>query len=74
VILIGHTDLEGNVDYNVRLSQNRVTTAKNYLMSYGIQPERISTSFHGKSKPAIPTYEKSLAWKNRRVEIFLVKK
>jgi outer membrane protein OmpA-like peptidoglycan-associated protein len=43
-------------------------------MSYGIQPERISTSFQGKSKPAIPTYEKALAWKNRRVEIFLVKK
>ncbi|MFN5422982.1 MAG: OmpA family protein, partial [bacterium] len=74
VILIGHTDLEGNSEYNIKLSQNRVTTAKNYMMSYGIQPDRISTSFHGKTKPAIPTYEKSLAWKNRRVEIFLVKK
>lgn len=74
VVLIGHTDLEGDVAYNIRLSQNRVSTAKNYLMSYGIQSERISTTFHGKSKPAIPTYEKSLAWKNRRVEIFLVKK
>jgi outer membrane protein OmpA-like peptidoglycan-associated protein len=74
VVLVGHTDLEGDVPYNVKLSQNRVTTTKNYLMSYGIQPERISTSFQGKSKPAIPTYEKSLAWKNRRVEIFLVKK
>lgn len=74
VVLIGHTDLEGNVDYNINLSQNRVKTSRNYLMSYGIEPERISTSFHGKSKPAIPTYEKSLAWKNRRVEVFLIKK
>ena len=74
VYLIGHTDLEGNIDYNVQLSKSRVSTTSNYLLSYGVDPTRISTSFHGKSSPAITTYDKSLAWKNRRVEIFLIKK
>jgi outer membrane protein OmpA-like peptidoglycan-associated protein len=74
VLLVGHTDLEGDVAYNVKLSENRIRTSRNYLMSYGIEAGRISTDFHGKSKPAIPTFDKSLAWKNRRVEIFIVKK
>ncbi|MFN5422715.1 MAG: OmpA family protein [bacterium] len=74
VYLIGHTDLEGNVAYNIKLSKSRVSTTSNYLLSYGIEPTRISTSFHGKSSPLITTYEKNLAWKNRRVEIFLIKK
>lgn len=74
VLLVGHTDLEGDVAYNVRLSENRIKTSKNYLISYGIDGSRISTSYFGKSQPAIPTFDKSLAWKNRRVEIFLMKK
>ncbi len=73
VYLIGHTDLEGNAAYNVNLSKSRVSTTSNYLLSYGIEPGRIATSFQGKSRPVITTYEKNLAWKNRRVEIFLIK-
>jgi outer membrane protein OmpA-like peptidoglycan-associated protein len=74
VNLVGHTDLEGDIPYNVRLSENRVKTTKNYLISYGIPSERISVDYKGKAKPAIPSFDKVLAWKNRRVEIFLVKK
>jgi outer membrane protein OmpA-like peptidoglycan-associated protein len=73
VMLVGHTDLEGKVEYNARLSENRVKTSKNYLVSYGIEASRILSDFFGKSKPAIPTFDKQLAWKNRRVEIFLVR-
>lgn len=73
-LLYGHTDFEGPLAYNERLSENRVNTAKNYLISYGIQPNRISTESFGKSKAVIPDDGKYLAWKNRRVEIFLIKK
>lgn len=74
VQLIGHTDLEGDVPYNLRLSENRVKGAKNFLLSYNIAESRITTAFYGKAKPYIPTYEKSLAWMNRRVEIYLTKR
>lgn len=73
VSLVGHTDLEGDNDYNTKLSQNRVKTTRSYLMSYGIKDALITTSFYGKTKPAIPSFDKGLAWKNRRVEIFLIK-
>jgi OOP family OmpA-OmpF porin len=74
VSLVGHTDLEGNVPYNLRLSENRVVTSKNYLLSYNIDPRRISTSYFGKSKPYLVTRDESLAWMNRRVEIYLVRR
>jgi outer membrane protein OmpA-like peptidoglycan-associated protein len=73
VKLVGHTDLEGKDEYNINLSQNRVSTAKKYLMSYGIESFRITNTFYGKMQPAIPSFDKDLAWKNRRVEIFLTK-
>jgi hypothetical protein len=74
VYLYGHTDLEGDAPYNMRLSENRVKGAKNFLLSYNISESRITTNFFGKSKPYIPTYDKELAWMNRRVEIYLVKR
>ena len=73
VSLVGHTDLEGNKDYNTKLSENRVKTTRAYLNSYGIEDARITSSFYGKTKPAIPSFDKGLAWKNRRVEIYLTK-
>ncbi|MEY3376171.1 MAG: hypothetical protein RL463_476 [Bacteroidota bacterium] len=70
----GHTDLEGDPDYNVDLSVKRAKTAKQYLMSYGIKANKISTTGYGKSRPVIATFQEDLAWMNRRVEVLLVKK
>ena len=74
VLLAGHTDLEGNVEYNSRLSENRVNTVKKYILSYGIEGSRVSTNYFGKQKPVISTFEKKMGWQNRRVEVFLIKK
>lgn len=70
----GHTDLEGDTDYNVNLSIQRAKTAKQYLMSYGIKANKISTTGYGKSRPVIATFQEDLAWMNRRVEVLLVRK
>lgn len=74
VVMEGHTDLEGDVDYNLKLSEKRAKVGKQYLMSYGIKANRISTDFFGKSKPVVPTFEERLGWMNRRVEAILVRK
>lgn len=71
--LRGHTDLEGNKEYNEKLSENRVNVAKGYLLSHGIEGSRIKTSYFGKSKPAISSFDKNLARQNRRVEIMIIK-
>jgi outer membrane protein OmpA-like peptidoglycan-associated protein len=70
----GHTDLEGDTDYNINLSIQRAKTAKQYLMSYGIKANKISTTGYGKSRPIIATFQEDLAWMNRRVEVLLVRK
>jgi peptidoglycan-associated lipoprotein len=72
-VLHGYTDQEGPLEYNQLLSLRRVNTAKNYLASYGIDPNRISINSFGKAKTSYGINETDFAWKNRRVEIFLIK-
>ena len=73
-VLQGYTDLEGPQDYNLKLSENRVISARNYLLSYGISANRITGSFFGKAFINIETKDREENSRNRRVEIFLVKK
>jgi OOP family OmpA-OmpF porin len=70
----GHTDLEGDSDYNNELSVKRAKTAKQYLMSYGIKANKISTVGYGKSRPVVATFQEDLGWMNRRVEVLVVRK
>jgi OOP family OmpA-OmpF porin len=50
----GHTDSQGAEDYNLKLSQARAESVKNYLISKGIAPERIEAKGYGESKPVAP--------------------
>jgi outer membrane protein OmpA-like peptidoglycan-associated protein len=72
--LVGHTDEEGSSGYNVVLSSNRVKTTKNYIINKGIGPDRIKTDYKGKVQPVVNTKDKAIAERNRRVEIYLMKK
>ena len=48
--LSSHTDSRGEDDYNLLLSERRAVSAKEYLMSKGIHPNRISTIGYGENK------------------------
>jgi peptidoglycan-associated lipoprotein len=64
--LEGHADERGTRDYNLALGERRANSAKNYLVSLGIEPARISTVSYGKERPvALGSDEESWA-KNRR--------
>lgn len=71
--LTGHTDLEGSEEYNLNLSRKRVETSRNFLLSYGIAAERMTTNYQGRRSPVINSYDKNLAWRNRRVEVRVFK-
>jgi outer membrane protein OmpA-like peptidoglycan-associated protein len=73
-VLEGHTDLEGDTDYNLKLSERRVRNTKNYLMSYGVKPGRLTTNYYGKSRPVVSSFDENISWMNRRVEVMLVRK
>ena len=72
IIAVGHTDSIGSVAYNQRLSVRRAEAVKAYLVSKGIERNRVYTEGKGKSQPVADNRTKEGRAKNRRVEIEVV--
>jgi len=67
--LIGHTDSDGDNEYNQQLSKKRVTEVFNYLLSKGINKDKIDIKYFGETKPTNKNKDFEEKSKNRRVEI-----
>jgi OmpA-OmpF porin, OOP family len=67
----GHTDNVGNDGANNKLSDDRASAVKNYLISKGIKAERIESKGYGSSKPIADNTTSDGKAKNRRVQIVL---
>jgi OOP family OmpA-OmpF porin len=67
--LEGHTDYQGDAKENVKLSQGRVDAVKSYLVSNGIQKNRIKTKAFGGSQPLSRDDTPEAHRMNRRVEL-----
>jgi OOP family OmpA-OmpF porin len=72
VIAIGHTDPIGSLGYNQKLSVRRAEAVKAYLVSKGIEPNRIYTEGKGLTQPIADNRTAAGRAKNRRVEIEVV--
>ncbi|MCS6765734.1 MAG: OmpA family protein [Candidatus Protistobacter heckmanni] len=72
IIAVGHTDSVGVDAYNQKLSVRRAEAVKAYLVSKGIEPNRIYTEGKGKKQPVADNKTKEGRAKNRRVEIEVV--
>lgn len=68
----GHTDNAGDAQANLALSARRAEAVKAYLVSKGIDADRLATKGFGATKPAAPNTTAEGRQQNRRVE--LVKK
>jgi OmpA-OmpF porin, OOP family len=71
--LSGHTDNRGVHADNVRLSQQRVNTVKDYLVSKGVDAKRINGKGYGGTKPIASNDSEETRRMNRRVE-FTIRK
>lgn len=67
VILEGHCDQRGTVEYNMALGADRARSIKNALVSMGISSSRIETISYGEELPLDPGHSESAFAKNRRV-------
>ncbi len=69
--IVGHTDNTGNDAINNPLSVNRAANTRNYIVSQGIQSNRIRIDGRGSYEPEVPNDSPMNRAINRRVEVFV---
>jgi len=72
IIAVGHTDSVGTDAYNQRLSVRRAEAVKAYLVTKGIERNRVYTEGKGEKQPVADNRTADGRAKNRRVEIEVV--
>ena len=72
IIAVGHTDSVGTDAYNQKLSVRRAESIKTYLVSKGIEANRVYTEGKGEKQPVADNKTAEGRAKNRRVEIEVV--
>ena len=72
VVIEGHTDDRGTRDYNLALGERRAVAVKNYLISQGVDADRIQVISYGKERPAVVGANEA-AWSQNRRAVTVVK-
>lgn len=72
VLIEGNCDERGTTEYNLALGERRANEAMKYLVSLGVEKERIKTISYGKERPLDPGHNEE-AWAKNRRDHFVVK-
>ncbi len=73
VEISGHTDNVGSRNSNIKLSQRRADSVRNWLIERGIDPSRIISKGYGPDQPIAPNDTPENKRKNRRIEFKRIK-
>jgi outer membrane protein OmpA-like peptidoglycan-associated protein len=71
IVVIGHTDRVGSVQYNDELALKRAQTVRAALTQAGIAPGGIEVAGRGEREPAVATADEVDEERNRRVEVIV---
>ena len=66
IMIEGHADERGTREYNLALGERRANAAREYMVSLGIDPNRVRTVSFGKERPANPASTEAAYAQNRR--------
>ncbi len=72
--IVGHTDSTGSDAINNPLSVNRAASARDYLVSRGVEARRIQIDGRGSREPIADNTTDAGRAKNRRIEIYLAER
>jgi len=67
--IAGHTDNTGNDAHNIKLSQDRANTIRNYLLKKGIKSTQVTTKGYGATEPVADNATEDGRQLNRRTEV-----
>jgi len=73
IIIEGYTDSSGDRIYNQELSERRASAVRDFLVSTGIDPMRISVHGYGEEHPVASNDSENGRRENRRVEIIVAR-
>lgn len=68
----GHADERGTREYNLALGERRANAAKNYLVSLGVDANRISVVSYGKERPVALASNEGAWAQNRRAASVII--
>jgi len=72
MLIEGHCDDRGTIEYNLSLGERRAVAVKTYLVNFGIDPDRLYTITYGKERP-VDSRQNEAAWaRNRRAAFQIV--
>lgn len=71
IVIEGHTDSRGADEMNQRLSQERAESVRQYLISQGVDPDRVRAVGRGEQQPIATNDTAEGRAMNRRVEIVI---
>jgi peptidoglycan-associated lipoprotein len=74
VTIEGHCDERGTAEYNLALGERRALSARTYLVSLGINGDRLRTVSYGKEFPFDPASNEAAWAKNRRAHFVITSK
>jgi len=66
IMIVGHTDYRGSIEYNLALGTRRAEAAKAYLVSAGVEASRISIETRGEGEPMAAGNSTEARAQNRR--------
>lgn len=73
LLVEGHCDERGTEQYNLALGDRRANSARDYLMTLGVDGSRIRTVSYGEERPFEEGHDDSSWAQNRRAHLVLVR-
>jgi peptidoglycan-associated lipoprotein len=74
ITIEGHCDERGTAEYNLALGERRAVAARTYLISLGVDANRLRTVSYGSEFPFDPAHQESAWGRNRRAHFVITAK